>query len=111
MNYHHMIEPYLYGSLSPEDEVAFERQMSRDPSLAEAAGERLNARASLAGFSGNHSYTRRSSAGSRMLLLLAGVAVVVLGLFYWKMRPAADRQGEEARQTDVPVIQSKVLRD
>lgn len=111
MNYHHMIEPYLYGSLSPEDEVAFERQMSRDPSLAAAAGERLNAQASLTGFSGNNAHTRRTSAGSGTLLLLAGMAVVVLGLFYWKMRPAANRQGEEAQQTEVPVIQSKVLTD
>ncbi|GEM_PF-3161835 len=111
MNYHHMIEPYLYGSLSPEDEVAFERQMSRDPSLAEAAGERLNARASLTGFSGNYSDTRRPSGGSRMLLLLAGVAVVLLGLFYWKMRPAGAGRESDAPQTEVPVIQSKVLTD
>ena len=47
MNYRNMIEPYLYGNLSPEDEVAFERRLSRDPALAEETSRRLNAEDAL----------------------------------------------------------------
>jgi len=44
MNYFHLIEPYLHGALPPEDEIAFERQLSCDPALAEEASRRLNGR-------------------------------------------------------------------
>ena len=34
MNYFRLIEPYLHGSLSPEEQQAFERQLVRNPALA-----------------------------------------------------------------------------
>ncbi len=34
MNYFKLIEPYLYGSLSPEEQLIFERQLARNPALA-----------------------------------------------------------------------------
>jgi hypothetical protein len=42
MNYYGMIESYLYGSLPPEDEIAFERQLDRDPELVVETSRRLN---------------------------------------------------------------------
>lgn len=42
MNYFGMIESYLYGSLPPEDEIAFERQLDRDPELVVETSRRLN---------------------------------------------------------------------
>lgn len=33
-NYFRLIEPYLYGHLSPEEQLAFERQLTRNPALA-----------------------------------------------------------------------------
>ncbi|MBV6440855.1 MAG: hypothetical protein DYG98_20080 [Haliscomenobacteraceae bacterium CHB4] len=34
MNYFRLIEPYLHGHLSPEEQQAFERQLVRNPALA-----------------------------------------------------------------------------
>ncbi len=34
MNYFRLIEPYLHGRLSPEEQQAFERQLVRNPALA-----------------------------------------------------------------------------
>lgn len=34
VNYFRLIEPYLFGNLSPEEQVAFERQLVRNPALA-----------------------------------------------------------------------------
>ncbi len=34
MNYFKLIEPYLYGNLSPEEQLVFERQLTRNPALA-----------------------------------------------------------------------------
>ncbi len=34
VNYFRLIEPYLFGSLSPEEQQAFERQLVRNPALA-----------------------------------------------------------------------------
>lgn len=42
MHYFDMIESYLYGSLPPEDEIAFERQLDRDPELVLETSRRLN---------------------------------------------------------------------
>lgn len=42
MNYYALIEPYLYGNLPPEDELAFERQLDRDPDLVVETSRRLN---------------------------------------------------------------------
>lgn len=33
-NYFRLIEPYLHGNLSPEEQLAFERQLTRNPALA-----------------------------------------------------------------------------
>lgn len=42
MNYFEWIEPYLTGSLSPEEEELFERQLDRDPDLKEALARRFS---------------------------------------------------------------------
>lgn len=34
VNYFRLIEPYLFGNLSPEEQQAFERQLVRNPALA-----------------------------------------------------------------------------
>lgn len=34
MKYVKLIEPYLYGNLSPEEQLFFERQLARNPALA-----------------------------------------------------------------------------
>jgi hypothetical protein len=34
VNYFRLIDPYLFGTLSPEEQVAFERQLLRNPALA-----------------------------------------------------------------------------
>ncbi len=34
MSYFRLIDPYLHGSLSPEEQLVFERQLSRNPALA-----------------------------------------------------------------------------
>ena len=34
MNYFRLIEPYLHGRLSAEEQLAFERQLVRNPALA-----------------------------------------------------------------------------
>lgn len=78
MNYRNMIEPYLYGNLSPEDEVAFERQLSRDPALAEEASRRLNAEEALSGISEN--YTRHDRPSSARVILFAGLLATLLVL-------------------------------
>lgn len=33
-NYFRLIEPYLFGNLSAEEQLAFERQLTRNPALA-----------------------------------------------------------------------------
>ena len=104
MNYHAMIEPYLYGNLSPEDEVAFERQLSRDPALAEAAGRRLNAEEALAGIPEYQAASHPRS--SARILLFAGLAVVLLGLFLRKMRATGDGLPNQKAPSEMPVIQS-----
>lgn len=106
MNYHAMIEPYLYGNLSPEDEVAFERQLSRDPALAEAAGRRLNAEEALAGVPEYQAAVRPRS--SARMLLFAGLAVVLLGLFWRKMRAQGGDLHHQKAPVETPVIQSGV---
>ncbi|MBV6439960.1 MAG: hypothetical protein DYG98_14225 [Haliscomenobacteraceae bacterium CHB4] len=78
MNYRNMIEPYLYGNLSPEDEVAFERQLSRDPALAEEASRRLNAEETLSGMPEYHARKNRPSSGR--VILLAGLLATLLVL-------------------------------
>jgi ferric-dicitrate binding protein FerR (iron transport regulator) len=107
MNYHTMIEPYLYGNLSPEDEVAFERQLSRDPALAEAAGRRLNAKEALAGIPEYQAAPRPRSSSARMLLF-AGLAVLLLGLFLRKMRAQGGDIQHQKAPVETPVIQSGV---
>ena len=109
MNYHHMIEPYLYGNLSPEDEVAFERQLSRDPDLADATGRRLNAEEVLAGFSEYRTASRQQSS-SRMLLFM-GLAALLIGLFWWKMRSTDDSIESQNPPLETPVTQSGVSYD
>ncbi len=110
MNYHHMIEPYLYGSLSPEDEVAFERQLSRDPSLSEATGHRLNAKSALAGFSEFEVVPQHRPSSARMLLFV-GLIATIIGLFWWKMRPDNQEREGQINPTEIPVIQSRVVSD
>lgn len=109
MNYHTMIEPYLYGNLSPEDEVAFERQLSRDPALAEAAGRRLNAEEALSTIPAYQVAPSPSSSARR--LFLAGLAVVLLGLFWWKMRAGDSIIQNQRTPAETPVIQSDVSSD
>lgn len=41
MKYMNLIERYLFGHLSPEEEVLFEKQLSRDPALAEETARRF----------------------------------------------------------------------
>lgn len=106
MNYHTMIEPYLHGTLSPEDEVAFERQLSRDPALAEAAGRRLNAEEALAGIPEYRAVEHRPSPART--LLFVGLLATLLGLFWWKMRPVNERREGQTKPTETPVIQSEV---
>lgn len=103
MNYRNMIEPYLYGNLSPEDEVAFERQMSRDPALVDETSRRLNAEHVLAEIPVFHAAPRRSS--SLRMLFLIGFVAMLLGLAWWKMRPSNEAQ---ALPAGTPVIQSEV---
>jgi hypothetical protein len=43
MKYMNLIERYLFGQLSPEEEVLFEHQLSRDPALAQETARRFNA--------------------------------------------------------------------
>jgi anti-sigma factor RsiW len=43
MKYMNLIERYLFGQLSPEEEVLFEKQLSRDPALAEETARRFRA--------------------------------------------------------------------
>ncbi len=107
MNYHNMIEPYLHGSLSPEDEVAFERQLSRDPALAEAAGRRLNAEEALAGIPEFRPVTHRPS--TARTLLFVGLVAALLGLFWLKLRPVKEHQEGQVAPAETPVIQSEVL--
>jgi ferric-dicitrate binding protein FerR (iron transport regulator) len=103
MNYHTMIEPYLHGNLSPEDEVAFERQLTRDPALAEAAGRRLNAEEALAGLPEFQIVRRQTS--SAHLLFFAGLAVLI-GLFWWKMHTGSHSTPKHRTPAEMPVIQS-----
>ena len=42
MNYFKLIEPYLYGSLSPEEQLVFERQLARNPALANETSLRFS---------------------------------------------------------------------
>lgn len=50
MNYVKLIDPYLYGSLSPEEQLVFERQLARNPVLANEFSIRFSlARVLLAG--------------------------------------------------------------
>ena len=77
MNYRHMIEPYLYGNLSPEDEVAFERQLSRDPALVEETSRRLNAEEALSGMP-EYRGAQHSSASASARVLLLGVALLLI---------------------------------
>ena len=42
MNYFKLIEPYLYGSLSPEEQAFFERQLARNPALANEMSVRFS---------------------------------------------------------------------
>ena len=79
MNYRHMIEPYLYGNLSPEDEVAFERQLSRDPALVEETSRRLNAEEALSGMPEYRGAQRSSSSSARVLLLGVALLLILLG--------------------------------
>lgn len=112
MNYHNMIEPYLYGSLSPEDEVAFERQMTRDPALVEAAARRLNAEAALSQFKVPQHTEAPPRRSPLPLLLVVGFVAGLLALVWWKTCPSAVAQEEAhlvpTEQTDV---QSKALSD
>jgi anti-sigma factor RsiW len=41
MKYMNLIDRYLFGQLSPEEELLFERQLSRDPALAEETARRF----------------------------------------------------------------------
>ncbi len=91
MNYYHLIEPYLYGTLDPEDEVAFERQLSRDPDLAQATSSRLNAEQALAGIfkpepAPEEDATRQQSPSPLQTLLFVGLAACMLGFFWLKSR-------------------------
>lgn len=106
MNYRNMIEPYLYGNLSPEDEVAFERQMSRNPALLDETSRRLNAENVLSEIPVFHAAPRRSS--SLRMFFLIGFVAMLLGLAWWKMRPSEEAQMLPA---DAPTIQSEVLSD
>ncbi|HRI62461.1 MAG TPA: hypothetical protein PK228_22125 [Saprospiraceae bacterium] len=106
MNYHNMIEPYLHGTLSPEDEVAFERQLSRDPALVEAAGRRLNAEEALAGIPEYRAVSHRPSAART--LLFVGLVAMLLGLLWWKMRPVNERLEGQTAPAETPVSQSEV---
>jgi hypothetical protein len=109
MNYHNMIEPYLYGSLSPEDEVAFEKQLSRDPALAEAAGRRLNAEEALSGIPEFQAATRQRS--SARTLFFAGLAVILISLFWWKMRVNGEGIENHKKPAGMPAIQSYLSSD
>lgn len=110
MNYHHMIEPYLYGSLSPEDEIAFEKQLMRDPALVEATGRRLNARETLSGFPSFQArpVSRRRPAAMRSLLLLM-LAATLAGLLFWKMQLSEATADALPAPVNTPVSQSGIL--
>ncbi len=110
MNYHHMIEPYLYGNLSPEDEIAFERQLMRDQTLVEATGLRLNARETLSGFPSfqTRAISRRRPAVMRSLLLLF-LAASFVALLFWKMRSSEVTAAARPAQEKTPVSQSGIL--
>ncbi|GAB4495497.1 MAG: hypothetical protein OHK0019_24730 [Saprospiraceae bacterium] len=103
MNYRNMIEPYLYGNLNPEEEVAFERQMSRDSALFNETCRRLNAEKVLSEIQDFHAAPRRSSLPRTLFWI--GFVAMLLGLAWWKMQPS-----NEARvlPADTPVIQSEV---
>lgn len=109
MNYHHMIEPYLYGSLSPEDEIAFERQLMRDPALVEATGQRLNARETLAGFPSFQPRTNHHRRPASMRLLLLVLAAMFAGLLFWKMRDANVTAAAQSVPLKTPVTQSGIM--
>ena len=105
-----MIEPYLYGNLSPEDEIAFERQLIRDPILVEATGRRLNARETLSGFPSfqTRAISRRRPAAMRSLLLLLLAASFVAFLF-WKMRSSEVTADARPGPAKTSVSQSGIL--
>ncbi|MCB0528956.1 MAG: hypothetical protein KDC61_02105 [Saprospiraceae bacterium] len=41
-NYFKLIDPYLYGRLSPEEQLVFERQIARNPALANELSVRFS---------------------------------------------------------------------
>lgn len=89
MDYYHLIEPYLYGTLDPEDEMAFERQLSRDPDLAQATSRRLNAGEALSGLfkpepAPEEDPARQQSPSPFQTLFFIGAAVFMLGFFWLK---------------------------
>lgn len=85
MNYHDMIEPYLDGSLPPEEQQAFEQQLVRDPALHGAARSRFREAFQRAA---NLNTTRRSgtvpprSGSNGRWFWYVGAAAVLLWLLW-----------------------------
>jgi ferric-dicitrate binding protein FerR (iron transport regulator) len=112
MNYRNMIEPYLYGSLSPEDEVAFERQMSRDPALVEAAARRLNAQETLSKFKiPAYSNTQPRPASARWLMVAIFLAMCVIVFAWWKMRSRNSEHEAQVAPVEAFDVPTKALSD
>jgi hypothetical protein len=89
MNYFKLIEPYLHGRLSPEEQQAFERQLVRNPALANEFTMHFSlVRVLLANpeypFSKFRTFTRRNTpvrSGSISWLWHACAIAMLTGLF------------------------------
>jgi hypothetical protein len=111
MKYSNLIEPYIYGNLSPEEEVIFERQLARDPALAEETARRFNKEmpsTPSSDFGPSSEVESEDSSASPNRLLATGLAILMLCLLWWAMRPSGNNMKEADTKTEQPAVQSEV---
>ncbi len=110
MKYSNLIEPYLYGNLSPEEEVVFERQLARDPALAEETARRLNKDKPYtpSDFDPSSEVESEESSASPNRLLATGLAILMMCLLWWAMRPSDNNIKEADTKAQQPAVQSEV---
>lgn len=108
MRYANLIEPYLYGHLTPEEEVVFERQLARDPALAEEIAKRFEKIQTYPPLSENPPSDGKKSSSSKKVIVTGVAAILLVSALLWFVSKALDEKVEAQNiEMEQPIPQAK----